>query len=291
MASLQNLQIDQSYPGLIKTNDQAAVGATLKALEDGAGNTLPIEVSTAGVNFTGTVTGVDTGVQSIVAGTNVTVDNTDPANPIVSASGGGGGGADLAEGQNITPALGGGFQIWSIPWILSGYSKGSARAFGGNDMMLVPFYAKAGETIDDFYFRIQTAQAGALMNVALYKSYVATVNTNQKVLMPEYVATIATNVDVSTTGKKSFTGLAQSLPSDSAGGMYWIGFLCDTALVQLTKWSSWVAAERVIYNDIYRGNGLDYNVGSMTIPTGQLDVSSAGPTTDLPVDFAWTYQS
>lgn len=32
------------------------------------------------------------GIQSIVAGTNVTVDDTDPLNPIVSASGGGGGG-------------------------------------------------------------------------------------------------------------------------------------------------------------------------------------------------------
>lgn len=32
-----------------------------------------------------------TGVQSVVAGTNVTVDNTDPANPVVSATSGGGG--------------------------------------------------------------------------------------------------------------------------------------------------------------------------------------------------------
>lgn len=32
------------------------------------------------------------GVESVVAGTNVTVDNTDPANPVVSSSGGGGGG-------------------------------------------------------------------------------------------------------------------------------------------------------------------------------------------------------
>lgn len=36
--------------------------------------------------------GADGVVQSIVAGTNVSVDSTDPANPIVSASGGGGGG-------------------------------------------------------------------------------------------------------------------------------------------------------------------------------------------------------
>lgn len=39
-------------------------------------------------------------VQSIVAGTNVTVDDSDPQNPIVSATGGGGGGAvDSVNGQ------------------------------------------------------------------------------------------------------------------------------------------------------------------------------------------------
>ena len=38
--------------------------------------------------------GGGTGVQSVVAGTNVTVDNADPQNPIVSASGGGGGAGD-----------------------------------------------------------------------------------------------------------------------------------------------------------------------------------------------------
>lgn len=35
--------------------------------------------------------GADGVVQTIVAGTNVTIDSTDPANPIVNASGGGGG--------------------------------------------------------------------------------------------------------------------------------------------------------------------------------------------------------
>src|SRR5690606_537971 len=46
------------------------------------------------------IANIDVGVQSVVAGTNVTVDNTDPANPIVSASGGGGGGAvDSVNGQ------------------------------------------------------------------------------------------------------------------------------------------------------------------------------------------------
>ena len=58
MSSLENLQINDTFPGLIKTNDEAAVDGTLRTLQDGAGNNLPIEVSTTGVNFTGTVTGI-----------------------------------------------------------------------------------------------------------------------------------------------------------------------------------------------------------------------------------------
>ena len=46
------------------------------------------------------LSGADGVIQSIVAGTNVTINNTDPANPIVSATGGGGGGAvDSVNGQ------------------------------------------------------------------------------------------------------------------------------------------------------------------------------------------------
>ena len=52
MGSLQNLQIDQSFTGLIKTNDEAAIGLTEKALQDGAGNDLPVEVGTDNVKFT-----------------------------------------------------------------------------------------------------------------------------------------------------------------------------------------------------------------------------------------------
>lgn len=38
-------------------------------------------------------------VESVVAGTNVTIDDTDPANPIVNASGGGGGAVDSVNGE------------------------------------------------------------------------------------------------------------------------------------------------------------------------------------------------
>ena len=58
MSSLQNLQISQTFPGLIKTNDELAIDATLKTLQDGAGNDLPMQVSNSTINFTGTVTGI-----------------------------------------------------------------------------------------------------------------------------------------------------------------------------------------------------------------------------------------
>lgn len=65
--TLTNEQIDLTYPGLIKMNDNVGVTAVLKPLSDGLGTNLPFEVSTTGVNFTGTVTGISAG--GLVAGT------------------------------------------------------------------------------------------------------------------------------------------------------------------------------------------------------------------------------
>ena len=52
MASLTNTKIQDTYPGLIKTEDNAALEATLKPLTDGVGNPLPIEVSDSTIKFT-----------------------------------------------------------------------------------------------------------------------------------------------------------------------------------------------------------------------------------------------
>ncbi len=54
MASLQNTRIQDTFPGLIKTEDNAAIGATEKALTDGVGNPLPLEVSDTTIKFTDT---------------------------------------------------------------------------------------------------------------------------------------------------------------------------------------------------------------------------------------------
>jgi hypothetical protein len=54
--SLNGLTPAGTYPGLIKTGDNTAIDGTLKVLSDGNGNNLPMEVSTAGVNLTGSPT-------------------------------------------------------------------------------------------------------------------------------------------------------------------------------------------------------------------------------------------
>ena len=57
MGDLTGKRIDQTYDGLIKTNDEQPIDGTLKGLQDGVGNNLPVQVSTSTINFTGTVTG------------------------------------------------------------------------------------------------------------------------------------------------------------------------------------------------------------------------------------------
>lgn len=68
--------------------------------------------------FTGKLdwTEVASGVQSIIAGTNVTVDNTDPQNPIVSSTGGGGGSTAYYQyiyNSSSPTQLGNVFNNWS----------------------------------------------------------------------------------------------------------------------------------------------------------------------------------
>lgn len=84
-------------------------------------------------------------VESIVAGANVTVDDTDPANPIVSASGGGGGGGK-AEYTQILKVGGGSFTLTEFnaavttPWILTTGPNIDFTGFdtlAGNFMILI----------------------------------------------------------------------------------------------------------------------------------------------------------
>ena len=59
--SLTGTDPDSTYQSLLKMGDSAVVTSTLREISDGAGNAIPMQVSTLGVNFTGTVkkSGVD----------------------------------------------------------------------------------------------------------------------------------------------------------------------------------------------------------------------------------------
>jgi len=67
MGTLTGKQIDNTYDGLIKTDDEQPISATPKRLQDGLGNDLPVKVGTAGMVYDGaqdftaaTVTGIST---------------------------------------------------------------------------------------------------------------------------------------------------------------------------------------------------------------------------------------
>ena len=85
------------------------VGATAN---DGTGDTLRLSQQKANQNFTELY---GSKLDSVVAGTNITIDDTDPLNPIISSSGGGGGSQTLADtlilgnttdGENISISSG-----------------------------------------------------------------------------------------------------------------------------------------------------------------------------------------
>ena len=115
----------RSYPLADETKlAGVAAGAEVNTIDSGDNISLL-------VNDSGYTTNTGT-VESVVAGTNVTVDATDPANPIVSASGGGGGGvysfnrvigAAPTVAVTLTPAI--------VDWDNSQDSSGSDVTWSG----------------------------------------------------------------------------------------------------------------------------------------------------------------
>jgi hypothetical protein len=78
MAQLTGNPIQSSYLGLIKTNDNAAITGTPKALSDGNGNAINMELGTGVVKFpSGTVDFTGSTVQGLPSGGGVTAFKTD----------------------------------------------------------------------------------------------------------------------------------------------------------------------------------------------------------------------
>jgi len=105
MASLQNAQIDQTYPALLKVGDNGPVTAALKAITDGAGAATNIQMSNTATNFvsgtvdfTGaTVSGLPVAVAGLVVGT-----GTDSLQNAIGTASTASGAAAIALGKNST---------------------------------------------------------------------------------------------------------------------------------------------------------------------------------------------
>jgi hypothetical protein len=78
--SLVGLLPQNTYVGLIKVGNNTALNATLKTLSDGAGNDLPMQASTTAINFTGTTTGLASGVSGAIQFSNGSAFASDAAN-------------------------------------------------------------------------------------------------------------------------------------------------------------------------------------------------------------------
>ena len=90
MATLTGNSVGTSYLGLLKTTDNAVIGATEKNLTDGGGNASTLSVGTASASFTGTLNlgnAVVTGLAGagLVAGTGTDSMKSDDALTTVSS--------------------------------------------------------------------------------------------------------------------------------------------------------------------------------------------------------------
>jgi hypothetical protein len=78
--SLNGLTPANTYQALIKVGNNTNLNTTLKTLSDGAGNDLPMQASTTAINFTGTVSGVASGVSGAIQFSNGSAFASDAAN-------------------------------------------------------------------------------------------------------------------------------------------------------------------------------------------------------------------
>ena len=267
MGDLTNKQISNTYDGLIKTNDEQPIDGTLKTLQDGVGNNLPMQVSTTGVNFTGTVTGIPAGtdttydfgaagaagninfaltgsdatndVVTMQAGTNITIKDNGSNNFTIDAAGGGGGGGDVAYGcyggSGMKGVLYRNTSTTSSlrTWITTtGYGTTAVNA--GEQGHYAIAGIQPGDTIREMHVGISTSQLGATMEVAIYD---VDVDSDNNLYINDRLLSLGT-VDASTTGSKIISlGTPFTMPSGKVNSQIAIVLFPSTAGVGVTHFS------------------------------------------------------
>ena len=185
MSALTGSSINTTYQGLIKTTDNAAISGTPKALEDGAGNTLPVQVGTSSMVYSGT--------QDFTGAT------------VVGIGGGGG-----------TPS-------YSESWVTRG-AYTSAEDIVYFNSSVYPIWLEEGMNLQTFsaYVGPTGAPAGMTMDFALFSSQRFATPSVSRMLVPnQNLYQIGTSIPFTTPGQVEVTGLSYTVPHS---GVYFVHF-------------------------------------------------------------------
>ena len=302
MGNLQNKLISQTYDALIQTGTDEPVDGTLRPLQDGSGQTLPVEISTGAVNFTGTVTGTpnttyDYGavgaagninfalsgsdttndVVTMQAGTNITLtDNGSNTFTIDAAGGGGGAGVPLRAiipGENYGPT-------WDY------YAPTGGPGAYGQALIGFTSYLPAG-TYDQFNHWVRTAATtvGAVYDMAIYETTNVWPKNSALSLKPTTLVpnAVVSGVDATTTGQKLITTAS---PFTVAGGWYFFAFRFDNGVDNQMEGSyagNKILEQKYAYN-VGLGFPTPYQFAQAGMAQDALFVGTSGEYTSMPAD-------
>ena len=236
MANLTDKPISTTYASIFKTNDNVALSASEQVLTDGLGNQSTLSVGTSSASFTGdldlsaaTVTGLPaSGVTSIIAGTNITIDQS-TGDVTIDAAGGGGGGT--IDGTNITK----GFLMPGFRKFYRASYSTSNNQYGSFGVAVNTFYVGAitfaeGQTINEVQVNVRTASAGATneMRLGLYK---ATTDINGNLMVGALEKDFGF-VSTASTGQKTITGINHTLGATESGIYFYAFIASDGGAIQ-----------------------------------------------------------
>lgn len=245
MGNLLNKQIDQSYQGLIKTNDEAAIGATEKRLQDGTGQDLPVEVGTGGMTYYGTQDFTNATVTGIGGGGGTTLGLHNTTRGIV------------LDNSAVTNSK----FMWRTTYNSTSYATATFTV-NANTLYATAMSFAEGEIVDKFGVYVRTA--GATLRGAIYSAqYDVNGNIEPATLLYDFG-----QIDTTTTGLKVITGANYTLGS-TVDNVYFLCIHCDDAAtgtgimsVGTTNLAGPIYHSSMYATTSYRGNTFHAAVGT-----------------------------
>ena len=199
MSSLTGNQIKDTYPGLLKSVDNAVLGAVEKEITDGLGTASTLKLGTTSASFVGDLD---------LSGATVT-----------GLPAGGGGLKEIYQLKDPTyiptPAIAG-WQFGIRPFVPIGGVPTSNENFSAaqNKGYFMPFIIEEGTFIDSIYaINTVAGNAGDNMQIAIFDS----VLREDGIYPAQRLVTLGSNIPIDVTGNIVITGINYTLPANTAG--------------------------------------------------------------------------